>query len=481
MITPIIQELVIPTLEKFLIVRIGKPRFDLWFGKRVSFVLNDDKLFVFVPNNHFLEWLNNKFRKNIEDAVKDCLLGPKQIVFQISQQTLSQPTLKDAEDSIGNSIPLGAPELNVVKSDGIVQLMNVPGTKEAKKRDWLDFKSFVVGESNKLAFEMARSLSVEKRADTSPLVIFGPQGCGKTHLLESSFRSFKNSFPLLPAEFISAEEFTSQFVVAMHKNRMPAFRAKIRSNSLFVFDDVHLLADKPATQKELMLNLDVITQKGGSIIAGMDCHPRMAKKIMPELLDRLMSGMICSVGVPEDSLRIALIKRYWSMLSNQEISLEVTEYLSKEVRGNVRIILGVLKQLSNSARINRVLPTIELARSIVGGFIRCVFKSISLQDIDEVVSTFLLLAPGALKSGVREEKLSFPRNLAMYLARKNSSFTYREIGSYFGNRNHSTVIAAEKKIESLIKYDSRVQFANLEYDLNFLLQSIQQKLHSTRS
>jgi|LakMenEpi03Aug12_release.lakeMendotaPanAssembly.Ray.scaffolds.fasta_scaffold00385_39 chromosomal replication initiator protein len=481
MITPIIQELDIPTLEKLLIVRIGKPRFDLWFGKRVSFVLNDDKLFVFVPNNHFLEWLNNKFRKNIEDAVKDCLLGPKQIVFQISQQTLSQPTLKDAEDSIGNSIPLGAPELNVVKSDGIVQLMNVPGTKEAKKRDWLDFKSFVVGESNKLAFEMARSLSIEKRGDTSPLVIFGPQGCGKTHLLESSFRSFKNSFPLLPAEFISAEEFTSQFVVAMHKNRMPAFRAKIRSNSLFVFDDVHLLADKPATQKELMLNLDVITQKGGSIIAGMDCHPRMAKKIMPELLDRLMSGMICSVGVPEDSLRIALIKRYWSMLSNQELSLEVTEYLSKEVRGNVRIILGVLKQLSNSARINRVLPTLELARSIVGGFIRCVFKSISLQDIDEVVSTFLLLAPGALKSGVREEKMSFPRNLAMYLARKNSSFTYREIGSYFGNRNHSTVIAGEKKIESLIKFDSRVQFANLEYDLNFLLQSIQQKLQSTRS
>ena len=481
MITPIIQELDIPTLEKLLIVRIGKPRFDLWFGKRVSFVLNDDKLFVFVPNNHFLEWLNNKFRKNIEDAVKDCLLGPKQIVFQISQQTLSQATLKNAEDSIGNSIPLGAPELNVVKSDGIVQLMNVPGTKEAKKRDWLDFKSFVVGESNKLAFEMARSLSIEKRGDTSPLVIFGPQGCGKTHLLESSFRSFKNSFPLLPAEFISAEEFTSQFVVAMHKNRMPAFRAKIRSNSLFVFDDVHLLADKPATQKELMLNLDVITQKGGSIIAGMDCHPRMAKKIMPELLDRLMSGMICSVGVPEDSLRIALIKRYWSMLSNQELSLEVTEYLSKEVRGNVRIILGVLKQLSNSARINRVLPTLELARSIVGGFIRCVFKSISLQDIDEVVSTFLLLAPGALKSGVREEKMSFPRNLAMYLARKNSSFTYREIGSYFGNRNHSTVIAGEKKIESLIKYDSRVQFANLEYDLNFLLQSIQQKLHSARS
>ena len=481
MITPIIQELDIPTLEKLLIVRIGKPRFDLWFGKRVSFVLNDDKLFVFVPNNHFLEWLNNKFRKNIEDAVKDCLLGPKQIVFQISQQTLSQATLKDAEDSIGNSIPLGAPELNVVKSDGIVQLMNVPGTKEAKKRDWLDFKSFVVGESNKLAFEMARSLSIEKRGDTSPLVIFGPQGCGKTHLLESSFRSFKNSFPLLPAEFISAEEFTSQFVVAMHKNRMPAFRVKIRSNSLFVFDDVHLLADKPATQKELMLNLDVITQKGGSIIAGMDCHPRMAKKIMPELLDRLMSGMICSVGVPEDSLRIALIKRYWSMLSNQELSLEVTEYLSKEVRGNVRIILGVLKQFSNSARINRVLPTLELARSIVGGFIRCVFKSISLQDIDEVVSTFLLLAPGALKSGVREEKMSFPRNLAMYLARKNSSFTYREIGSYFGNRNHSTVIAGEKKIESLIKYDSRVQFANLEYDLNFLLQSIQQKLHSARS
>ncbi|MEI6686153.1 MAG: DnaA N-terminal domain-containing protein, partial [Planctomycetota bacterium] len=81
MITPIIQVLDIPTLEKLLIVRIGKPRFDLWFGKLVSFALNDDKLIVLVPNNHFLEWLNSKFRKDIEDAVKDCLLGSKQIVF----------------------------------------------------------------------------------------------------------------------------------------------------------------------------------------------------------------------------------------------------------------------------------------------------------------------------------------------------------------------------------------------------------------
>lgn len=482
MVTPIIQELDILTFEKILIERIGKPRFDLWFGKLVSFVLDEDKFVVLVPNTHFLEWLNSKFRKDIEESLKDCFIGTKQVVFQISQQVIVKTVLKNAEYSDqNNSAILGSLDLTTIKSDEIIQSITVPGTKEAKKRDWLDFKSFVVGESNKLAFEMARSLSVEKRSDTSPLVIFGPQGCGKTHLLESSYRSFKNSFPLLSSEFISAEEFTSQFVVAMHKNRMPAFRAKIRSNSLFVFDDVHLLADKPATQKELMLNLDVITQKGGSIIAGLDCHPRMAKKIMPELLDRLMSGMICSVGLPEDSLRIALIKRYWSMLSNQEISLEVVEYLSKEIRGNVRILLGVLKQISNSIRINRVLPSMELARSIVGGFVRCVFRSISLHDIDEVVSAFLYLAPGALKSGVREEKMSFPRNLAMYLARKNSSFTYREIGNYFGNRNHSTVIAGEKKIESLIKYDSRVQFANLEYDLNFLLQSIQQKLQSGRS
>lgn len=481
MVNPIIQELDIPTLEKLLIGRIGKPRFDLWFGKLVSFVLNHDKLLVLVPNNHFLEWLNSKFRKDIEDALKECFLGANQVVFQIVQQSSVQSAIVNVENTIQNGPKLNSLDLATVKTDGAIQLVKVPGTKEAKKRDWFDFKSFVIGESNKLAFEMARSLSVEKRSDTSPLVIFGPQGCGKTHLLESSYRSFNNSFPLIPAEFISAEEFTSQFVVAMQKNRMPAFRAKIRANSLFVFDDVHLLADKPATQKELMLNLDVITQKGGSIIAGMDCHPRMAKKIMPELLDRLMSGMICSVDVPEDSLRIALIKRYWALLSNQDINSEVVEYLSKEIRGNVRIILGVLKQISNSVRINRVLPTMELARSIVSGFVRCVFRSITLQDIDEVVSTFLFLAPGSLKSGVREEKMSFPRNLAMYLARKNSSFTYREIGSYFGNRNHSTVIAGEKKIESLIKFDSRVQFANLEYDLNFLLQSIQQKLQSSRS
>ncbi|NBT60723.1 MAG: hypothetical protein EBT02_02960 [Planctomycetia bacterium] len=134
----------------------------------------------------------------------------------MAQQSSVQPSIENVENTVqhGKS-KLNSSDLATVKTDGAIQLVKVPGTKEAKKRDWLDFKSFVIGESNKLAFEMARSLSVEKRSDTSPLVIFGPQGCGKTHLLESSYRSFNNSFPLIPAEFISAEEFTSQFVVAM--------------------------------------------------------------------------------------------------------------------------------------------------------------------------------------------------------------------------------------------------------------------------
>ena len=481
MITPIIQELDIPSFEKLLIERIGKPRFDLWFGRRVTFVLTNEKLLIRVPNNHFLEWINSRFRKDIEESLKNCVSSFKIVEFEI--QDVSSQT----DESIADSHHVGTVPVKLSSLDkNASQVAIFPGSpvlpdvKNIKKREWLDFKSFVVGESNKLAFEMARCLSVEKRSDISPLVIFGAQGCGKTHLLESAFRLFKNSFPLLPAEYISAEEFTSQFVVAMQKNRIPAFRQKIRSNSLFVFDDMHLLADKPATQKELMLNIDVINQKGGSIIVGMECHPRMAKKIMPELVDRLMSGMICSVDVPEDLLRVALIKKYWSMLSNQEISRDVVEYLGREIRGNVRVLVGVLKQLSNFIRLNRVLPNIDIARSVVSGFVRCVYKSISFQDIEDVVESYFQLSPGALKSSSREEKMSFPRNIAMFLARKSTSFTYREIGAYFGGRNHSTVIASEKKIESLIKSNSRVQFANLEYDVSFLIQAIQQKLQSSR-
>jgi chromosomal replication initiator protein len=190
--------------------------------------------------------------------------------------------------------------------------------------------------------------------------------------------------------------------------------------------------------------------------------------------------MICSVDVPEDLLRVALIKKYWSMLSNQEISRDVVEYLGREIRGNVRVLVGVLKQLSNFIRLNRVLPNIDIARSVVSGFVRCVYKSISFQDIEDVVESYFQLSPGALKSSTREEKMSFPRNIAMFLARKSTSFTYREIGAYFGGRNHSTVIASEKKIESLIKSNSRVRFANLEYDVSFLIQAIQQKLQSSR-
>ncbi|GEM_PF-393949 len=491
MANPSIQVLDIPTLENHLVGFIGKPRFDLWFKTRVTFQQEHDMVLVLVPNNHFLEWINSKFRKDIEKSIKEVMFKPLPVVFQINNSSLGgQGSVVSCPENLNNGlnsgkslagnplVPLKGLSLSSDSLAGLLGHSSQPVSKEIKKKEWLDFKSFVVGESNRLSYELAKSISLERRCDCNPLVVFGPPGCGKSHLLEAAYRSFKNTSPLILAEFISAEEFTSQYVAAMMKNRIPAFRSKIRANALFIFDDIHLLADKPKTQKEFMLNLDVITQKGGSVIVSMDCHPRLTKKIMPELLDRLMAGMISSVDVPEDQLRIALIKRYWSLLSSQELNLEVVLYLCKEIRGNVRIILGVLKQISNFVRINRVMPDMELARFIISGFISCVFKKVELQDIDEMVSSFFNLPALVLRATLREEKLSLPRNIAMYVARKITSFTYREIGNYFGNRNHSTVIASEKKIEFLLKQNPRVSYGNQDYDLNFLLTSLQQKLQN---
>lgn len=457
-------------LERLVLDKLGAARFKLWFDRRVSLCLQEDRVLVKVPNKHYQEWLSSKFRKEIEASARELTGFAIPAFFEIENT-------QDSEYAAMENKPLPTRKSQPGAECSFTQKAK-DSSSQGAKRLWHRFDAFCVGQSNKVAFDLAKSASELNAEDCNPLVIHGPHGCGKSHLLEAVFHAFTKSPIRKQGEFLTAEEFTSQFVQSMQKNQMVAFRNRWRNRSLVVIDDLHLLAQKPATQKEFLITMDALQRQGAVLVVSLDGHPRFLDKLMPELVDRLLSGAVVQVDHPETALRSRIVNQFWEKQSSLPLQPETVEFIAREVTGNVRQIQGVVKNLLNHARIQGEFPGLEKAKQFISGAVRGVIKTPSLSSIEDVVTGLFKLPAQSLRLPDREMKKKLARAVAMFLGRKFTQSTFRELGKFFGNRNHSSVVCAEKKIAELLQSGESCLFDGTEHDLGFLIQQAEQRIRN---
>ncbi|MFZ9794396.1 MAG: helix-turn-helix domain-containing protein, partial [Gemmataceae bacterium] len=235
------------------------------------------------------------------------------------------------------------------------------------------------------------------------------------------------------------------------------------------------------TQKEFLVTIDAIQRQGGTIVVGMNNHPRFMEKFMPELVDRLLAGSIAKVDYPEMNLRKDYVRKFWSDVSGEELPSPMVDLLAGTIAGNIRQIQGILKTLLNVYRIEGTLPALEKIRVMISGAVRGLIKTPTLGEIEGVVTKLFRLPANSLRQEDREAKKKLARALAMYLGRKFTQSTYRELGKFFGNRNHSSVLSAEKKVIALIGKGEQCFFDGTEFDLNFLLQQAEHQIRNMQS
>lgn len=456
-------------LEHLVLDKLGSARFQLWFDRRVSFCLQEDKVLVKVPNKHYQEWLASKFRKEIEASAKELTGMNIPAYFEID-------SARDSRDESFENKPLPTKKTPSGMVPGCEQ--KTKDLSLGNRRVWYRFESFCVGDSNRVAYDLAKLASELNAEVCNPLVIHGPHGCGKSHLLEAIYQAFSKSPTRKQGEFLTAEEFTSQFVQAMQKNQMVAFRHRWRNRNLVVVDDLHLLAQKPATQKEFLLTMDTLQRQGAVLVVSLDGHPRFLDKLMPELVDRLLSGAVVQVDLPEPALRSKVVHQFWEKHSSLPIQPETVEFIAREVTGNIRQIQGVVKNLLNHARVQGEFPSLEKARQFIAGTVRGLIKTPTLAGIEDVVTGLFKLPAQSLRLPDREMKKKLARAVAMFLGRKFTQATYRELGKFFGNRNHSSVVCADKKIADLLQTGQSCLFDGTEHDLGFLIQQAEQRIRN---
>lgn len=481
---------VVAALGRAIAQRIGEPRYHLWFAQNTKFTWEESTLTVGVPNHFFQEWLHNTFGDAVRAAAHEILDRPMEVRFAIDPELFQAARRAQSQTQAPTAAPVDAPPAGQEKKRPQAPDRQEPSppntarpaspsrarTGPAKRgRQWRRLGDFVVGACNRVAHASALSVVEDPGQGPNPLVLHGPVGTGKTHLLEGVYVGLRKRHPDWRILFVTSEEFTNRFVQAMRLSKLGAFRHHFRECDALLVDDLQFLARKRATQEEFLHTFDALQSAGRQLVLTCDCHPKLAEEFTPELSDRLLGGAVWGLTPPDGATRLDLL-RTKVVRGECPVPDEVLQLLADNLRGNVRELEGALHGLRHYSLVARRPVDAALAQEALGDLLRHAVRLVQLPDVDRAVCRALHLDTGALQSDGRAWAVSHPRMLAMFLARKHTAAAYSAIGQYFGGRNHSTVVAAEKKVRGWFQEDGTLSLGDRRLRVRDLIALIERDL-----
>jgi chromosomal replication initiator protein len=446
------------TLRAAMAERLGESRFGLWFGEGVRLGVLDDSLEVGVPNAFFRDWIQGHFADNLIDAAREVTGRSLRLAFRVDDEApppighVIEPPAPDANDRPkgpgGPTIPMPKPPVDRPRSQAPAPAS--PGPSRPARR----LEDFVTGPGNRLAHSAALELVHSAGASFNPMVIQGGVGLGKTHLLEGIGAALRPRHPGMKVIHITAEAFTNGFLDAMRHGNLTSFRARYRGAGALLVDDIHFLAAKKATQDEFLHTFNALVADGAPIVLTSDQHPRQIAKLTDELATRFLGGMVVKLEAPDPATRRAILKAK-AAARGVIVPEAVLAFVADHLRASVRELEGALHSLIAHATMTGKKLDLALARTALRDTIRHTARAVALKDVERAVCQLFTIEPDALKADNRARAVAYPRMVAMYLARKHTGAAYSEIGRFFGGRNHSTVISAEKRVKGWLADEAR--------------------------
>ncbi|QEH39067.1 Chromosomal replication initiator protein DnaA [Aquisphaera giovannonii] len=469
-------------LREALSERVGPSKFGLWFGEGVHLGVPGDggALEVQVPSVFFRDWIRDHFSPSLIDAAQAVTGRKVELRFAIRDE--ADPPLGDvvgpAADGPGArpggtitvpvpgnpKLPLGSPpapgrpdrrpshspRFDFPAADQApAPARPMPSARAPRRLD-----DFITGPCNRLAHAAAREMIASAGSAFSPLLIHGGVGLGKTHLLEATAHGLRQAHPGLNVVWTTAEAFTNGFLDAMRAGTLANFRSRYRGVGALAIDDIHFLAGTKATQGEFLHTFNALAGRGVPIILTADQHPRRISKLSDELVTRFLGGMVVKLESPDLPTRRAILQAR-SASRGVSVPAAVLDYIAEHLRASVRELEGALHSVIAHALLTGKRLDLSLAKAALRDTIRHTAAAIALRDVERAVCNLFQVEPDSLKSDSRARAVAYPRMLAMYLARKHTGAAYSEIGRFFGGRNHSTVISAEKKVSGWLRDEAQ--------------------------
>lgn len=427
--------------------------FETWFSKvQVELLSDTGQLEVRVPNNFYRDWIQDHYAEDLRRAAFTALGTKPAIVI-----TVMPPVAVVAAHKNGAAPPNGKPP------GGGAGLAAASPKKEPFVSEHSDvqlnpvntFANFVVGPNNQLAHAAAKAVVEHPGRAYNPLFLHGSVGLGKTHLLQAICHALLAQERKIQILYLSCETFVNHFISSVGKGDIDKFRFRYRHVDLLLIDDVQSLEDKARTQEEFFHTFNTLHNAGKQIVLSSDRPPRDIPSLPERLVSRFASGLVVEIDPPGFETRVAIVQKK-SRLIGVELPLDVASYVAERVTTNIRELEGAVVKVIGFANLMHRTLDLSVARDAFRDGVREAPSIVNIERIIDEVCEVYGVKKSDLQSKRRLKSFSLPRQICMYLARRNTRLSLEEIGGFFGGRDHTTVLYATERIEKLILDDARL-------------------------
>jgi chromosomal replication initiator protein len=438
-------------------VSISKANFTTWFRSTSILETNNGEVVIGVPNAFTKEWMENKYHKEISQAITNITRQPvRKISFIIGKGNRTQ----QAEPSMNElSIQTNTPNL----APATVLREEIEHIVSQEARDNLDpttnlnpkytFESYIVGSNNELAAAACRAVAVNPGGAYNPLFIYGGVGLGKTHLMQAIGNEVLKRNPNKKIQYVTCETFTNEMVEALGKHRMEQFKNSYREVDVLILDDVQFISGKEKTQEEFFHTFNTLYESNKQIVLSSDRPPKAIQTLEERLRSRFEGGMIADISSPDLETRMAILREK-SRHFGVNFSDEIISYIAANIQNNIRELEGALKRIVASAELSNREPSLESTKEILASIINTPKKRALLpRQVLETVAGFYDISLEDLKGKSRKKETVVPRQIVMYLLREEIKSSYPMIGRELGGRDHTTAMHACQKIEKELEKD----------------------------
>ena len=439
-------------IQKSFREKFGLEIYESWLRK-IKFVDEyRNHILLSVSTRFIRDWITSRYLDQILQIFKSFRKDILRIELIIENNTNIQKDSKIDETDLKNVSFIKASQLQYNRID--------PNK---------NFENFIIGTSNKLAFEASKKV-VEDLSHYNPLYLYSGVGMGKTHLLNAIGFSLKKNKKVM---FISAERFMYQFVKSIKNNEMVKFKEYFRNTDVLLIDDIQFMNGKEAMQEEFFHTFNALLDKRSQIIVSADRPPNKLVRIQERIKSRFSGGLVVDIQSADFDLRYKIINAKSEELKflnsyHVEISDDIKKFISSEIRTSIRELVGALNRIVSFAKIYSKVPNLSETKVILKDLLNIPENKVNIELIQTVVCKFFKISKNEMLSARRSRYLVRPRQAAIYLAKSLTTKSLPEIGRAFSNRDHTTVIHSVKTIDKLRKIDNELN-SNLDSLKNKLL------------
>ena len=350
---------------------------------------------------------------------------------------------------------------NKVKKVKIDQMINYNDLSfidsvSMKTNSKFNFANFVVGEANQMPYAASKRRCEKNSSTYNPLFIHGDVGMGKTHLLNAMAIDLKVNFPYLKIVMMSAERFMYQFIKSIRLKETIKFKDQFRSIDILMIDDIQFIGGKGSTQEEFFYTFNDLIIQGKQIIISSNKSPIDLLSLDERLKSRLSGGLVVDFLPTNYELRFEILKKKVEVL-NINVPTDVLQFIASKIINNIRELEGALNRIWANYELTGKKINIENSKILLSDLISAREKTISIDSIQKKVSSYYNLSLSDMTSSRRSINIARPRQIAMFLCKGLTSYSYPEIGKAFGGKDHTTVLHAVKKIQSMLESDQKLK------------------------